>query len=618
MIRLIGVLLTLGVLLSALGLAAPDAGRLPWDDYQELLRWQIMAPGVEAPEREYLLLTTRAVADEELADLAALGLTLVAATGTTAVVRGPITAFDGLGPGKNALPWAHTVLPSIPPGTSQEVQWFGVDTASVVRELGVAGIDGTGEGVTVGVLDTGFTGALLGELGAERVQALKVLHEDGRGHIAPMTDEDFSSEHTHGEMCARAVVSIAPDVNLVLMSTPLLGDRTVFLESIASGEIEIDVLTDSTYNPIPFDHSDGTGEVARAGDAVVESGVFYSYAIGNFGRGEGTDRSFYRATFRDELSNRSHDFTPSAPAGSLDRNTLTVTLDPWDGGGRVTVMVILAWDGWEHQVRAPEHVGQPGYWEDEAYMAVQDIDLYVYFQDGPRTVLAGRSIINQFGPLYEAFRENYEDTYSVPPIEVVRFTTSQPGTYLINVQNATTQHELPDLFERDVDFHLYVHARGTSFTMQHHHAEGSIINMGGAHDVVSVGAAVRTLSGWTVAPYSSHGPTTDGRLKPELLAIAGYESRVQPPAPRFFSGTSAAAPLVAGAAALLLEADPTLTPAELRALLTESTVPLCGEGMPSGPCEPELASPDLCAVWSYAVGCGLLNAEEALRNLETR
>ncbi len=57
----------------------------------------------------------------------------------------------------------------------------------------------------------------------------------------------------------------------------------------------------------------------------------------------------------------------------------------------------------------------------------------------------------------------------------------------------------------------------------------------------------------TVAWYSSRGPTDDGRRKPELVGPAGVSTVTWGEAA--FRGTSAAAPHVAGAAALVLDAD---------------------------------------------------------------
>ena len=100
-------------------------------------------------------------------------------------------------------------------------------------------------------------------------------------------------------------------------------------------------------------------------------------------------------------------------------------------------------------------------------------------------------------------------------------------------------------------------------------------NYGTAKNSLAVGAVADTA---TIASFSSHGPTADGRLAPNLVGTgvnlksargsgqkAGYDS---------FNGTSMAAPSVAGVAALLMDAAPRFRgqPALARARLMASAV----------------------------------------------
>jgi serine protease AprX len=99
---------------------------------------------------------------------------------------------------------------------------------------------------------------------------------------------------------------------------------------------------------------------------------------------------------------------------------------------------------------------------------------------------------------------------------------------------------------------------------------------GSAKGALTVGAMADVgAGGFSLASFSSRGKTADGRVKPDLVApgvgvtsaqhgtTAGYVS---------FDGTSMATPFVAGVALLALDANPTLSPAQVRSALGSTTV----------------------------------------------
>lgn len=87
-----------------------------------------------------------------------------------------------------------------------------------------------------------------------------------------------------------------------------------------------------------------------------------------------------------------------------------------------------------------------------------------------------------------------------------------------------------------------------------------------------------------VAPFSSRGPAFDGRAKPDVVASGlGLATADPGPGTRYAtqSGTSSAAAVVAGAAALVAERRPELTAAELRSALVGSASQLLHDGAPA-------------------------------------
>ncbi|MEP0822825.1 MAG: S8 family serine peptidase [Ignavibacterium sp.] len=131
---------------------------------------------------------------------------------------------------------------------------------------------------------------------------------------------------------------------------------------------------------------------------------------------------------------------------------------------------------------------------------------------------------------------------------------------------------------------------------------GSLIAPADADSIIAVGA---TFSDGEIAPFSSTGPTADGRVKPEVVAQGvgvigasgsstdGYVSA---------AGTSMSTPLTAGAAALILSAQRDLTPMQIREALIATAQRI------SDPFEPSRTA----TYPNNYYGHGMINARAAL------
>jgi hypothetical protein len=117
---------------------------------------------------------------------------------------------------------------------------------------------------------------------------------------------------------------------------------------------------------------------------------------------------------------------------------------------------------------------------------------------------------------------------------------------------------------------------------------GTLGSPADADSVVAVGAV--DVAG-TVAGFSSRGPTADNRIKPEVVArgVSTWWARAWTLGYGPASGTSLATPLIGGLAALLKEAHPEWTGAEIRAALIATASQALspdnqtGYGIASGP-----------------------------------
>ncbi len=224
----------------------------------------------------------------------------------------------------------------------------------------------------------------------------------------------------------------------------------------------------------------------------------------------------YRGDFADSNGDLIHEFAP-------DKTTLGFQSDPAG-----LTQIILNWNDW----------GKGG---------VQDLDLFLLDADG--------NII--------ASSRNTRDS-DRPPVEQILFQFDDSRTYFLTINSVNVSQPLR--------LDVYIHQTSN---LEMADPNGSLATPADARGSLTVGAAYWRTD--ELEPFSSRGPTADGRIKPDLVGPDGVLSDIFAP-DRFF-GTSAAAPHITGAAAVVWSAFPSATADEIRQYLTTNAIDLMDPGV---------------------------------------
>jgi Subtilase family len=164
-------------------------------------------------------------------------------------------------------------------------------------------------------------------------------------------------------------------------------------------------------------------------------------------------------------------------------------------------------------------------------------------------------LVDDAGTKVASSRNVQQGSNGKPPFEYIEYQ-GKPGVryYAIIESVNTTRKVRLDLFGKNTSLENV--GRGST-------PVSSISSPGDARGAFTVGAV--NFADDKLEEYSGQGPTFDGRRKPDIAGLARVTTTSYKGEP--FYGTSAAAPHVSGAAALVIGAQPNATPDQVKAFL---------------------------------------------------
>ncbi len=444
-----------------------------------------------------------------------------------------------------------------------------------------------GEGVTVGVLSDSFNTSPFFAITAEDDVASGDLPDD----VLVLEDFDSGGTIDEGRAMLQLIHDIAPGADLQF-ATAFTGQAGFANNILALAAAGSDVIVDDIIYFAEPAFADGI--IAQAAAQVVEDGVPYFSSAGN------NANAGYESAFVDSGVAGFFGSLGVAPVGT------THDWDPGEGVDPVldfvldsgTTRFILQWD----DPYASTGFASPG--------ASTDLDIFLTLpgtDPSPAATFFGANTVNIGGDPVEVF----SITNNGGPVELGLSIELFSGPAPENMR--IIAFDPNDFVDAEYDFFAP--------TVYGHAAAKGALGVGAADwdETPEFGVNPPLLES-----FSSNGPVeilfdTDGNrlATPEIrdavdfVASQGDNNTFfindspddDDLFPNFF-GTSASAPNAAAVAALLLQMDPTLTPAEIEALLEESAIDMDDpytEGFDFGEDD--------------GTGAGLIQADVALQNL---
>ncbi|HXV66070.1 MAG TPA: S8 family serine peptidase [Nitrosopumilaceae archaeon] len=359
-----------------------------------------------------------------------------------------------------------------------------------------------------------------------------------RSGVSAMPSFWGGDEALHGTAVAEIITDVAPDVELYLYSMETDIEFTAAVDEAISKNIDIIAMSAGWPN-FP---TDGTSHITKKIEDAVENGIVFVVPAGNFGN------KHWEGNFADSNLNGWHDFSASDEG-------LSITVTASRIADNEPIMAYLMWD-----------VGQ---------YDIADFELV---------------LVNPLGEIVD-FSANKQEVNSDTNLEHIYHIPDTEGIYSLGVLYSGDM-ESPDNRPK-ASLEIFT----VNDKLEYPVPKSSVSVPADAKGAIVVGA-VNHLDG-TLAPYSSHGPTNNGKIAPHVVGPDGVTTLALDGKP--FYGTSATTPYVAGLAALILEQNPEFSPSQLLTEIEQNT---------------EQSKSSLKHEYDFATGYGTASAIFLIQDLE--
>lgn len=382
-----------------------------------------------------------------------------------------------------------------------------------------------GDDVRIGVIDLDFGG--LSQFETDFEVEVNVPTQ-GALTMAQVINEMSANLNPHGTQVLEVIHTLAPSAELYACE---YNDFSA-LDTCTDWMLNNGVRIINHSAGVPVLPLDGNNDWARLASSAVQRGVLWINSSGNFAGG------FINETFNDRDNNGLHELGGQG-TGITTSSLELIRFDDVDQANPYRGNIILSWDDPSGVTPVLDDAGRPApppAFEIEVVDLARGTTLSVVHP--PR----GSRLVSRFDRVYHE-------------------STAPFGVRVRNIGGA---------FRGSLRFVLFIEFAQLDGGDQ----RGSVIAPGDSKEVLTVGAVQADN---IIAPYSSRGLLDANYSKPDLSAPGAVNLSTGT-----FIGTSASAPVVAGAAALMLEANPALTPGALRNQLQAASQRVPGEEITYG------------------------------------